>query len=62
MVVMNWCRVSKANGVQLQLQTAPVLLFFPPSIGPNAKIDAQPVRYDFTSGYVDCTNLTLSTN
>ncbi|KAF9696396.1 hypothetical protein EKO04_005585 [Ascochyta lentis] len=34
----------------LQLQTAPVLLFFPPTVGPNAKIDAQPVRYDFTSG------------
>ncbi|KAF3045253.1 oligosaccharyl transferase subunit ost3/OST6 [Didymella heteroderae] len=34
----------------LQLQTAPVLLFFPPTVGPNAKVDAQPVRYDFTSG------------
>ncbi|KAF1931773.1 uncharacterized protein M421DRAFT_56265 [Didymella exigua CBS 183.55] len=34
----------------LQLQTAPVLLFFPPTVGPGAKADAQPVRYDFTSG------------
>lgn len=39
-----------ADRPQLQLQTAPVLLFFPPTVGPNAKADAQPVRYDFTSG------------
>jgi oligosaccharyltransferase complex subunit gamma len=32
------------------LQTAPVLLYFHPTIGPNAKVDAQPVRYDFTAG------------
>lgn len=30
------------------LQTAPVLLLFPPTIGPYAKLDAEPVRYDFT--------------
>jgi oligosaccharyltransferase complex subunit gamma len=53
MAVMKDHCVPKANSVQLQLQTAPVLLFFPPTIGPNAKIDAQPVRYDFTSGYVE---------
>lgn len=33
---------------QLMLQTAPVLLLFPPTIGPFAKLDAEPVRYDFT--------------
>ena len=35
---------------QLLLQTAPVLLFFPPTIGPYAKVDGQPIRYDFSSG------------
>ncbi|KAJ4992194.1 OST3 OST6 family protein [Stagonosporopsis vannaccii] len=40
----------KTTFQSLQLQTAPVLLFFPPTVGPNAKVDAQPVRYDFTSG------------
>jgi hypothetical protein len=39
-----------ANTHQLSLQTAPVLLFFPPTVGPNAKVDAQPVRFDFSSG------------
>ncbi|KAF2268571.1 hypothetical protein CC78DRAFT_530015 [Lojkania enalia] len=34
----------------LMLQTAPVLLYFHPTIGPSAKIDAQPVRFDFTAG------------
>jgi oligosaccharyltransferase complex subunit gamma len=33
------------------LQTAPVLLFFHPTVGPNAKVDSQPVRFDFTGGY-----------
>ncbi|KIW14919.1 hypothetical protein PV08_07704 [Exophiala spinifera] len=33
--------------MKLQLQTAPVLLFFPPTVGPNAKPDAQPLRLDF---------------
>lgn len=32
---------------KLMLQTAPVLLFFPPTIGPNAKVDASPIQYDF---------------
>lgn len=32
------------------LQTAPVLLYFHPTIGPNAKVDAQPIRFDFTAG------------
>ncbi|KAK4948699.1 oligosaccharyl transferase subunit ost3/OST6 [Elasticomyces elasticus] len=31
----------------MQLQTAPVLLFFPPTVGPNAKADGSPVRFDF---------------
>jgi oligosaccharyltransferase complex subunit gamma len=34
----------------MMLQTAPVLLYFHPTVGPNAKVDTQPVRYDFTSG------------
>ncbi|OAL01332.1 hypothetical protein IQ06DRAFT_248379 [Phaeosphaeriaceae sp. SRC1lsM3a] len=34
----------------MMLQTAPVLLFFHPTVGPNAKADAQPVRFDFTAG------------
>ena len=33
------------------LQTAPVLLMFPPTTGPKAKPDGQPIRYDFTQGY-----------
>ncbi|KAF2786991.1 hypothetical protein K505DRAFT_288716 [Melanomma pulvis-pyrius CBS 109.77] len=34
----------------LMLQTAPVLLYFHPTSGPHAKLDAQPVRFDFTAG------------
>ncbi|KAK3670668.1 oligosaccharyl transferase subunit ost3/OST6 [Recurvomyces mirabilis] len=34
----------------LQMQTAPVLLLFPPTTGPNAKPDGAPVRFDFSSG------------
>ncbi|KAH8727970.1 hypothetical protein GQ44DRAFT_677132 [Phaeosphaeriaceae sp. PMI808] len=34
----------------LMLQTAPILLYFHPTIGPNAKVDSQPVRFDFTNG------------
>lgn len=30
------------------LQTAPVLLMFPPTVGPFAKVDAEPARFDFT--------------
>ena len=32
------------------LQTAPILLLFPPTVGPNAKPDGEPIRYDFTMG------------
>ncbi|KAL5120922.1 oligosaccharyl transferase subunit ost3/OST6 [Pleosporales sp. CAS-2024a] len=35
----------------MRLQTAPVLLYFHPTVGPNAKADPQPVRYDFTAGF-----------
>ncbi|KAF1834279.1 hypothetical protein BDW02DRAFT_630503 [Decorospora gaudefroyi] len=34
----------------MMLQTAPVLLYFHPTLGPNAKVDTQPVRFDFTTG------------
>ncbi|KAL6710577.1 oligosaccharyl transferase subunit ost3/OST6 [Coniothyrium glycines] len=34
----------------LMLQTAPVLLYFHPTLGPNARVDSQPVRFDFTAG------------
>ncbi|KAJ5627596.1 hypothetical protein N7528_005023 [Penicillium herquei] len=30
------------------LQTAPVLLMFPPTVGPFAKLEADPARFDFT--------------
>jgi len=33
--------------MKLQLQTAPVLLVFPPTVGENAKADGQPARFDF---------------
>jgi oligosaccharyltransferase complex subunit gamma len=36
----------------LMLQTAPVLFVFHPTIGPNAKVDGQPSRYDFVGGPV----------
>lgn len=39
-----------ADFEKMMLQTAPVLLFFHPTVGPNAKLDSQPVRYDFTTG------------
>jgi oligosaccharyltransferase complex subunit gamma len=35
--------------MQLQLQTAPVLLYFPPTVGEHAKPDGSPVRLDFVS-------------
>lgn len=35
---------------QLMLQTAPILLLFPPSEGPYAKPDGQPKRLDFNTG------------
>ena len=31
----------------MMLQTAPVLMMFPPTTGPNAKGDGQPLRFDF---------------
>lgn len=35
---------------KLMLQTAPVVLLFPPTVGQNARPDGQPIRYDFTAG------------
>lgn len=35
---------------KLMLQTAPVLLLFPPTAGDNARIEGQPIRYDFNMG------------
>ncbi|KAI5257428.1 hypothetical protein E4T42_00885 [Aureobasidium subglaciale] len=35
----------------LQLTTAPVLLYFAPTTGPDAKPDIAPLRFDFTTGY-----------
>jgi hypothetical protein len=32
------------------LQTAPVLLFYPPTTGPNAKANSEPIRYEFMQG------------
>lgn len=32
---------------KLMLQTAPVALLFPPTVGPDAKLDGSPFRYDF---------------
>lgn len=36
--------------MSLNLQTAPVLLFFPPTTGPHAASSPDPLRFDFTSG------------
>ncbi|KAF7546153.1 hypothetical protein G7046_g9382 [Stylonectria norvegica] len=36
--------------LSLGLQTAPVLLLFPPTSGPHAMPNPEPLRYDFTSG------------
>ncbi|EAW13776.1 OST3/OST6 family protein [Aspergillus clavatus NRRL 1] len=33
---------------KLMLQTAPVLLMFPPTVGPFAKVDDAPLRFDFS--------------
>lgn len=35
------------------LQTAPVLLLFHPTVGPNAKPESGPTRFDFVTGYVN---------
>ncbi|KAL8953531.1 MAG: hypothetical protein Q9222_000635 [Ikaeria aurantiellina] len=40
----------KSTFQKLMLQTAPVLMLFPPTTGPDATPDAQSVRYDFTMG------------
>ncbi|KAK3682175.1 hypothetical protein B0T22DRAFT_278188 [Podospora appendiculata] len=34
----------------LGLQTAPVLMFFPPTVGRHAAASPDPIRYDFTNG------------
>lgn len=39
------------HGLQLMLQSAPNLLLFPPTVGPNSKPDGQPARFDFSKGY-----------
>ncbi|KAJ5101469.1 hypothetical protein NUU61_003691 [Penicillium alfredii] len=33
---------------KLMLQTAPVILMFPPTVGPFAKVDGDPLRFEFT--------------
>ncbi|KAL4889736.1 oligosaccharyl transferase subunit [Aspergillus ambiguus] len=33
---------------KLMLQTAPVLLVFPPTVGPHARVDEAPLRFDFS--------------
>ncbi|KAL4874195.1 hypothetical protein BDV12DRAFT_159312 [Aspergillus spectabilis] len=38
----------KATFQKLMLQTAPVLLVFPPTVGPYAKVDDSPLRFDFS--------------
>jgi len=35
----------------MQLNTAPLLLVYPPTVGPHAKPDGQPARYEFGTGY-----------
>ncbi|KAL8828233.1 MAG: hypothetical protein Q9191_002703 [Dirinaria sp. TL-2023a] len=40
----------KATFQKLMLQTAPVLLLFPPTTGEKARPDGTPIRYDFTQG------------
>jgi oligosaccharyltransferase complex subunit gamma len=45
----------------LQLTTAPVLLYFPPTTGPDAKPDTQPLRFDFTTGYHSQSSLSNNT-
>jgi len=51
-----WGTLDFVDGKQtfqsMQLQTAPILLLYHPTIGTNAKADGQPVRFDFSTGYV----------
>lgn len=35
---------------QLKLQTAPIILLFHPTVGPDAKVETAPVRYEFSQG------------
>ncbi|KAI4255359.1 MAG: hypothetical protein LQ352_002614 [Teloschistes flavicans] len=56
-VGQSWARGDKKGDLRLLLGTldfaegkAPVLIFFPPTTGSNARPDAQPIRYDFTMG------------
>ncbi|KAI9732870.1 MAG: oligosaccharyl transferase subunit ost3/OST6 [Cirrosporium novae-zelandiae] len=35
---------------KLMLQTAPIILLFPPTVGPHAPTDTQPIRNDFSQG------------
>ncbi|KAI9805304.1 MAG: oligosaccharyl transferase subunit ost3/OST6 [Piccolia ochrophora] len=35
---------------KFMLQTAPVMMYFPPTSGAHAKLDAQPIRLDFGNG------------
>ncbi|KAL4760452.1 OST3/OST6 family protein [Aspergillus foveolatus] len=41
-------RNGKTAFQKLMLQTAPVLLVFPPTVGPHAKVDDSPSRFDFS--------------
>ncbi|MCJ1325019.1 oligosaccharyl transferase subunit ost3/OST6, partial [Thelotrema lepadinum] len=40
----------KSTFQKMTLQTAPVLFLYPPTTGPNAKADNQPIRLDFSQG------------
>ncbi|THC90818.1 hypothetical protein EYZ11_009721 [Aspergillus tanneri] len=42
----------KATFQKLMLQTAPVLLVFPPTLGAFAKVDDAPLRFDFSGPVV----------
>ncbi|POR37461.1 Magnesium transporter protein 1 [Tolypocladium paradoxum] len=48
--------------VSLGLQTAPVLLLFPPTLGPHAVSSPEPLRFDFSSGLVKTRTLIHLTN
>ncbi|OAR02580.1 hypothetical protein LLEC1_00333 [Akanthomyces lecanii] len=41
----------------LGLQTAPVVMLFPPTEGPHAAASPEPVRYDFTTGAAGAENI-----
>ncbi|KAK5169082.1 oligosaccharyl transferase subunit ost3/OST6 [Saxophila tyrrhenica] len=48
--IKTWGQKRSIDLEQLMLQTAPVLLLFQPTVGPNAKPDGAPQRYDFITG------------